>query len=306
MTEFRDFNEQYPSPEMEMKAVADILSGLKDALIAFDQPLSWTSADGYSIYTAEPRDYLDGSDVPYGRLKHLVSQYVKMETMNEWRVTVTTFRSNYEDVFHQMLYIRPGHTEVATASSSRTVFADDDQGKYARMALDSELRDPKNRKPASIRDYANLDNALVDLQPDVWEQWDKYNMYISGMTKEDMRNHRAMMREWIIERPDAEKDKVSAPKWRGITSGRALYAVRAATDEEAVLDLEDHLETGLDPLPMFFVEVYGDETQTELQTRHGTGGVHRLIPFSNVDWPEDPENLTPEQEAAFDRLRNPR
>lgn len=77
MAERIDFNEQYPSPEMEIKAVADILSGLKDALIAFDQPLSWASADGYSLYTAEPRDYLDGSEVPYGRLKHLVSQYVK-------------------------------------------------------------------------------------------------------------------------------------------------------------------------------------------------------------------------------------
>lgn len=40
MTEFNDFNEQYLSPEAEMKATADVLSGLKDALIAFDRPLS--------------------------------------------------------------------------------------------------------------------------------------------------------------------------------------------------------------------------------------------------------------------------
>lgn len=119
------------------------------------------------------------------------------------------------------------------------------------------------------------------------------------MTPEDMRNHRAMERDWMVA---PEQDKTASPKFWGITVGSSVWLVKAASAEEAVLDLEDHFELGLETLFMVFIDSYDDKIQAELSEKYVDGGIRRLIPWSIVEWPDDPNAMTSEQKAAFDRL----
>jgi hypothetical protein len=292
----------FTDPEMHADYAQETVALLQRALCAFDEPLNWPSSDRRSFYFAEPSQFKEGSDepVPYGRLRDMTLAGLS-RTMQTWRLRKVTIRPEQNEVLQENFIIHPGRALVTSAIGSMAVFEEDVQGNFARNALQDELRNiAANTKPASVRDYANLDNALFDLEPRVEQAWKDYEEYLDNMTPADMRNHRAMKRDWIIA---PEQDKTAAAKYWGITVGGQVWLVKAGSAEEAVLDLEDHFEMGLEPLFMSFTDPYNDEVQAELSDKYADGGIHRLIPYSLVEWPKDTNNMTNEQRAAFDKLR---
>lgn len=101
-----------------------------------------------------------------------------------------------------------------------------------------------------------------------------------------------------------ELDRSPQVKWYGVTEISLLYAVAARTPEEALSQLNEyHNEvTGYD-LMMPMITEYPDDTRQQLREKYGERMVVMLIPFSTVEYPTDLNNLTEEQQAAFDRLK---
>lgn len=101
-----------------------------------------------------------------------------------------------------------------------------------------------------------------------------------------------------------EADRSRDVKWYGVTDISLVYAVAARTPEEALDQLNNYVqaEHGYSlNLPM--IMEHTPEAHEELRARYGERLAVLLIPFSNVEYPTDPDNLTEEQQAAFDRLR---
>jgi hypothetical protein len=101
-----------------------------------------------------------------------------------------------------------------------------------------------------------------------------------------------------------EHDRSPSVKWYGVTDISLVYAVAARTPEEALTQLNEyhHEITGYD-LMMPIITEYPDEIRQQLREKYGERLAVMLIPFSTVEYPSDPDNLTEEQQAAFDRLK---
>lgn len=111
-------------------------------------------------------------------------------------------------------------------------------------------------------------------------------------------------RLWLTE-PPAERE-LTEPEWWGITLGSTLYGVKALTADEAVDKAQsafaDRFGSGF---PIFFAELHSEDIQPEFNVRYPDRDIVRLIPFSAVEYPEDPNQMTPEQTEAFEKLRRP-
>ena len=103
-----------------------------------------------------------------------------------------------------------------------------------------------------------------------------------------------------------EEIPLPEPKWWGVTIGSLLYAVRANSGSEARVRALRALgvvpEENIVPT---FTELYEDEHQPDLDNKAAETDAQlmRLIPFSTAPWPEDANNLTPEQQAALDFIQ---
>lgn len=303
MSEYKDFSEQmYNDPEVHELFARNAIHELQSAVCAFDEPLKWQSSDGMSILFAVPQEFIEGSDepVPYGKLRDMTMMDLA-QSMQIWSMRRTTLQPNDGTILQENIVIHPGRIIVTTAVGTLDVLEEGSQGDFTRNSLADTLNDvATNARPASVRDYANIDNALYDLKPLVEQRWDSYHMYLANMTPEDMRNHRAMKRDWLV---SPEEEKTDKPKFWGITVGDSVWLVKAASAEEAVLDLEDHFELGREPLFMFITDPYDDVIQAELDDKYPEGGIRRLIPWSIVEWPENSSELTDEQQVAFDKFK---
>lgn len=303
MSEYVDFNERWPTPETASAWSGEILSELKWTIVAFDEPMSWQGSDGLTVIEASPTRFSDEHEgpVPYGRLRDMPVFHLAY-TMNVWGLMRTTIGPDEATVLQETFLLNAGRAIGASVVGSIAVFEQSTQGEFARNALGDDMsRAMEDPKYATFRDYANLFNAIHDLRPAAGKKRDEYYEYLTNMTKEDMRNFRAMKRDWLIE---PELDKKAAPKWWGITNINQVWLVKASSAEEAVLDLEDHFDMRLEPLMMVFTDPYDDEVQEELASKYNDDAIRQLIPFSIVEWPKDPDDMTDEQQAAFDKLRS--
>jgi hypothetical protein len=303
MSENVDFNERWPDPDTASEWSSEILSELKWAIGTFDEPMHWRSSDGLIMIEAEPIQFSADQPeepVPYGKLREM-PVFRLAETMNLWGIRRTTVRPDEATVMQERFLLHAGRIIGVSAVGSIAVFEQTTQGEFARNALEYDmaqaLTDPQ---PATVRDYANLYDAVHDLRPVADKKRDDYYEYLKNMTKEDMRNYRAMKRDWIIQ---PELDKKAVPKWWGITNVNQVWLVKASSPEEAVLDLEDYFDMRLEPLFMVFTDPYDDDIQEELVAKYPDNNIRQLIPFSIVEWPKDPNNMSDEQQAAFDKLR---
>jgi hypothetical protein len=302
MSEHADFSERWPSPENASEWSRELLSELKWTIGTFDEPIKWQSQDGLTVIEAEPTRYSEDNEepVPYGKLRDMPI-FRLAETMNVWGINRTTLNPDEATILQETFLLHSQRIICASAVGSLAVFEDSTQGEFARNAINGDLRRAQeDPKAASIRDYANLFNALHDLRPVAEQKMEDYFNYLRNMTKEDMRNARAMKHNWIIE---PEIDKKAAPKWWGITNISQLWLIKASSAEEAVLNLEDHFDMRLEPLLMVFADPYDDQVQEDLASKYPDDAIRQLIPFSIVEWPKDPDNMTEEQQAAFDKLR---
>lgn len=307
MTEFDNFTTR-PSDEDAAQWSQELVAGLQNAIGAFDEPLRWQISDGLTVMEADPliapEDPLEPPvNIPYGNLRHMPYIYF-LQNMGEWAVARTALDLRTGTVMAEQFLISPNGALGASAVGSMIIFEEGSYGDFARNALNDDMkRAMQNPQPASIHDYANLFNALHDLRPLASRRLTDYLDYLRSASPEEKRNIRAMRREWAIE---PESSKTSTPRWWGISYFNQVWLVKASSADEAVLDLEDHLERGVEPLEMFFADPYNEAIQAELTTKYTDGRtVRRLIPFSLVEWPDDPESMSGEQQAAMEALRRP-
>jgi hypothetical protein len=113
-------------------------------------------------------------------------------------------------------------------------------------------------------------------------------------------NERQTRREWDLhsEEPGTERTE---PIWWGVTLGSSVYAVKAFNEDDAVTKAQDLL--GGEPFPIFIVHPHDEGAQPLLEALYeGRDAVH-VIPFSPIEYPEDANNMSAEQQQAFDRLK---
>ncbi len=106
--------------------------------------------------------------------------------------------------------------------------------------------------------------------------------------------------DWVVA-PAGNEIERTEPVWWGITIGGAAFAVKALNADEAVAKAQE--TSGCYSFPFMFAELHGEEYQPQFDERYPKGGTKRIIPFSMVEWPEDPTNMTDEQKLAFERLK---
>jgi hypothetical protein len=301
MSEHIVFKDCVPDESTAAALSSKILMDLKLAIGIFDEPMFWHSADGLSMLQAEPMYHTEkDKEVRYGKLKEM-PMWQFAQSMNVWILQRATALPEDGSIRIERFLLHAAHTIGAAAVGSLAVIEEGAQGEFANNSLNDDLnRAMDEPSDATIKDYANLMNATFDLKPIIEQKHDEHTQYILNMTKEDKRNYRAMKRDWIIK---PELDKKAAPKYWGITYGSSVWLVRASSADEAVLDLEDQFDTGMEPLFMCFADPYDDNTQAELSTKFPDGNIKRLIPYSIVEWPNEPDNMTEEQQAAFNILR---
>lgn len=126
-----------------------------------------------------------------------------------------------------------------------------------------------------------------------------------SMTREERLMERAEEYAWLKE---PEVDKVQPVRWWVIGDCMAplVYAVRAKSPDLAAAILDEHYkEMSGFGLSWFDVDKLEEEYlgRFDSQFAHPEIEVVRLIPFSRVPYPEDPNNMTAEQKEAFDKLR---
>ncbi len=309
MSETAGFEDRPPDLYVSVAWNRELIDELRQAISAIDEPMTWESSDGLSVMTAAPVSFPEYPlDVPYGRLRQL-SDFALRDIMPNWGIMRTTASWDESNVHHERIILTPDFATVASTVGSLAILEESPQGEFARNALFDDARrasEENSDLPATIRDYANLFNAVHDLRPIADKKMEEHLDYLRSMTPAEKRDYRSLMRDWHAD-PDPEQDKLRAPKYWAIMYFNQLWLVRASTPEAAVLDLEDHLERGIEPLEIFFVDPCED-VQAELSEKYPDGGVKRLIPYSRVEWPDDMNHLTDEQQAAFDnidRLRTP-
>lgn len=247
MSETADMNERWLHPDAARAMSTEIVDDLKWSIKSFDEPMIWTGADNLTVIEAEPihfsNEYME--PVPYGKLRSLPDWIIE-ETMNWWMVQRNTIRPTDGTILREVFLIHPGRALGYFALSSSEVMVEGSQGEFARNALQDELlRARKEPHHATQRDYANIMNAVYDLSPLADQKDREFNDYLKKMTNEDKRNYRSMQRNSIT---TSEVDKTARPKWWGIEADGELWLVKASSNEEAILDLEDHFNTGVHQL----------------------------------------------------------
>lgn len=262
----------------------------------FIGPLSWESSDNEYLYQATPYDEID-----YSHLKDMPMRQI-LESFNIWRVdryARADINNEVEIRSYTILADSPLSVTEYTLTfdqinnpEEKKLMADFNASREAQIDLGID-------KP-EVQDYADLDNALLDLEPLAKKAQEDYILARRSMTADEVRWEKMEKYTWLR---TPETNKTSDPKWWCISEGGVLYAIRAFSPDEAALTLEEF--HGNDLFPVFFVEICPDDEQEGFESRFKGHQVVRLIPFSNVEWPNDPSTLTDEQKAAFDRLKSP-
>lgn len=168
----------------------------------------------------------------------------------------------------------------------------------AEHGLESDLRQPTEDE------ILHLQDALLDLEV-FTNDWRKdFAEKRRNMTREERLAERAMRFRAI---DAAEVDKIRPAKYwivDAFMAGR-LYAVRANDGSIAAAIIDEHIEEAAGyRLPIISHAPLEDEFEAKFdEILPEDKEFIRLIPHSREPWPDDPENMTPAQQAAIDRLK---
>jgi hypothetical protein len=277
---------EIPRGETEQNANdLEITDILRDALRFMKRPIEWESKNNSATYRAEPIPVDVNEDIPYDQIDTM-PLWQFHELTEAWCITSHQLNFERDTIIVSRYFVCPIGTLATSTEESVALIDPRVDSTFLKNSVKDELqRQLQSRQMADMRDYANIHNGLHDLHP---------------VLKEELRTIRSLKRGWIIE---PEMSKVSAPKWWGVTIYNAGFLVKASSAEEAVLDVEDHLEYTDEPSMFPMVHAHEDELQPQLEAKFGERKLMRMIPFSMEEWPDDPNNMTQEQKMAFDRLR---
>lgn len=284
--------------EMMYDSAVTAIDRLKGAMMyRKTRELHWFSSDGEYLYSAEsPLDpeinAEDFGDLPWFRTNEL---------MNGWFVRrIQMARVGIRATLDAKMYVvEPSQIEAVEWEIPTSLFDPNVDDPLAEIELNAHYKEAlQSPIELSERDIADLDNAIYDLNQDTQEFVRELRVRRANMTADEKFRERELRRKWETEPP---RNETGQKVWWSISLMSVLLTVYADTAEEAIQAVEDEYNHGME-LMMFFVSIESDETQEKLEP-HKDEKIVRLIPFSNVVWPEDPDNMTDEQRGAFDRLK---
>lgn len=286
---------EFENRNFEANASFEIVDGFKTSLTKMREPMIWESSDGEYVYYAES---LEG-DIDYPELDTItVGDF--LHRYNMWELMRMT-RPDLNGEMHVSLYsVFAGlFAKVTEHTMSADLFPDKIGTDEFRDAFldEQEIQAQLGLTEAQLQDYANIDNALFDLKPIAKARFNDYIQARLNMTEDEKRWERMQKFQWLI--PEG-LDKTTGPRWWAFSEGSQLFAVYAASPDEGAIIREDEL--GFPMFPFVFADELPDEIQHRFNEEFEDRKVVRLIPFSNTEWPKDPENMTDEQRQAFDDL----
>ena len=303
MSNPEDFSEVFLSDEQEFRSSVEIVDGLKEAAITLSVPPEWPSADGCSFFIAKPLTFFDSDplnptvDISYDQLNK-AGWYNTENILNTWEVNSITHADGDEDAVVRQYFVNMGGMIVREARVSVAMFGEGSQAEFFKNVFEVD-HSQETPKMASIRDYANLDNALFDLKNVVTE----HSARIEKLTPQELRKLRTHRRLMMVGARSGE-EMTDEPQWWKIKySGTRLYSIFARSAEDAILDLEDFFDTKtgiIEDLQIDYeVKLYGDPEQSALSQAYEGRAFVRLMPFSLVEFTSNLNDATPEQREAF-------
>lgn len=279
----------------ESDSTLETVGQLKHALSYMQRPLIWDSNDGAYRYIASPLDeepdYATVGDIPIGIFR---------EQFNAWLLLRISAPDVNSDVTFDDFRLFAGQPLLANRFEVPSDLVDEEKLGELMDMLEKEhtTQTDLGLNHTHVIDYAIVDNAVFDLAPIAKQEFEERLQARLSMTEDERRWERMQKYGWLV---GPELDKTGGPKWWGFSEGSVVHAVRAFSPDEAAAILEEH--HGHELFPLFFVELYPDDAQPEFEAKFSGREIVRLIPFSDIEWPDDPESLSEEQKAAFERLK---
>jgi hypothetical protein len=266
-------------------------------------PLSWQSNDGFSLYSAVPSDAEE--ILPrLGRLPESSGPFLST-VMNVWTVDRVT-RNQGGDLPLRMdrMLLGAGYLALDASVEFDPLAPDFDHEGLIESLNQAIMRNRETETQSSVESLAHLDHALFDLVPLREAAITNWREAWISMSDQERRMERMMKFAFLV---DPETSKTAKPSWWAISEGHRLHTVHASSPDEAAAILDEYHEnrSGAGIAPMFFIERCDDETTAHLDEVLDPEVVTRLIPYSHVPYPEDFDNMTDEQRAAFDKLQRP-
>jgi len=289
-----ELNEQ----EIRKLSTHDVVLDLKAALVEHQSnTIKWRSQDGMFQYIADTPvdplvDVIEYADLPWFQTQSAYNAW-RVTRINIGRVGIETgFRATQFTVTPKELTL--AHWEYPAATVDKRI-TDPLADIELQQNYSAALQQPSQ---PDLIDYAELDNAMYDLNIhtaalhiEAQQKWD-------AMTDTEKFQDRELRRKWMTE---PERNETGHKVWWVISTAMTVVAVYVMTAEEALQTIEDRYNNG-DTLLFYSVAIASEDAQQNLASYSDTG-VKRLIPFSSEPWPDDIDNLTAAQKAAFERLR---
>lgn len=283
----------------------NVVNMFKNAITYIQEPaVRWESSDGESEYNAFPLSVDGGEDTDIlEQLYDLPEMPVFwwQKVLNSWVVErVGTNCGGEKPLRVDRLIVESGKFLVS-ASIEFDPLDPDFNHEPLQDDLASQLRD--NNPTMHIEDYALLHNAAHDLRP-VWKAaYTNFYAVKLNMTDQEKRLERMAKFNWLVM---PEIDKTKGPGWWTISEMSLLYTVRASSPDEAAAMLDEHHEKngGDGILPLFFINRCSDDVSAVFDETLVHSDVVRLIPYSNVPFQEAGAELTPEQKAAWQFIKD--
>ena len=165
----------YPTHEEEIGLSFDLIERLRTALVLYDEPLNWLSADGLVSYGAGPLYFKEpdhDEPVPYGQLGSLTPEDLRYAIYNWHFIRVTEIPETQEIRFENVV-IMPGRTLIATAQGPfNAEVGSEQEAFYTNSLYDDLVRSTKQLERATLHDYANFLNGVYDLEADIFSSSD--------------------------------------------------------------------------------------------------------------------------------------
>lgn len=273
-----------------------MLDELQLAACVFHAAPRWTSPDGKYSYLASIALKAGDDEPDYIRMEHMSGSALN-DLYPHWRLGRFSPREATDEGAVQARFT------AYLLGRDVGMLASDEVAVSDHLPLENTL--PESAHMPTHNDYKNVGEAIAHLRIKIDAETEKWRKQFLAMSQEErrhyQRNERAL--KYSAYFPFSEQDKTAVPKWWGISVGSMAFAVKASSGVEALLDVEDVFFDGKESL-LAIVAPHTEEAQREFDSRYTSHGSKtiRVIPFSSVEYPEDPKMMTDEQKAAFDKL----
>jgi hypothetical protein len=236
------YQNEYMSENIEFGSQHEAIYTLKNAVrTLLLRQVAWPSSDGQFVYMAQSpldpeidpitfsnMDWLDAKEV-------MNTWYIKRINLGRLGVDATLVSTQYKATpYLPLVAVEWGTPATLYDEAVTDPLAEIEERQNCIAAFDSP-------PPAIVQDFANLDNAIFDLNIHTKTIEEIYRLERSLMTPEDIFRDRELRRQWLIE---PEPNQTGGPLWWNISTMSALFVIYAHTAEEAIQAVEDKYYDG--------------------------------------------------------------